>query len=174
MSEAYGPADWDESIATIQRAVDLGVTFLDTADAYGAGQNEVLVGRAIAGRRDQVQIATKVGIDRSMGAIALRGEPAYIKRGCEASLLRLGVDTIDLYYLHRPAPTNPIEESIGAMGALVIEGKVRHIGLCEVDPDQTKRAARVEENAGAADIELSSGELTALTALADRVSGARS
>jgi aryl-alcohol dehydrogenase-like predicted oxidoreductase len=140
MSEVYGATDWESSIATIRRAIDLGITFLDTADAYGAGHNEVLVGRAIAGRRDRVQIATKVGIDRSMGSMSLRGEPAYIRRGCEASLLRLGVDVIDLYYLHRPPATNPIEESIGAMAGLVAEGKVRHLGVCEVNPDQLRRA----------------------------------
>jgi aryl-alcohol dehydrogenase-like predicted oxidoreductase len=140
MSEVYGPTDWEQSIATIRRAIDLGITFLDTADAYGAGHNEVLAGRAIAGRRDQVQIATKVGIDRSMGSMSLRGEPAYIKRGCEASLLRLGVEVIDLYYLHRPPAANPIEESIGAMAELVAEGKVRHLGVCEVNPDQLRRA----------------------------------
>jgi aryl-alcohol dehydrogenase-like predicted oxidoreductase len=140
MSEVYGPTDWGQSIATIRRAIDLGITFLDTADAYGAGHNEVLVGRAIAGQRDWVQIATKVGIDRSMGAMSLRGEPAYIKRGCEASLLRLGVDVVDLYYLHRPPATNPIEESIGAMAELVAEGKVRRLGVSEVTPDQLHRA----------------------------------
>jgi aryl-alcohol dehydrogenase-like predicted oxidoreductase len=140
MSEVYGPTDWEQSIATIRRAIDLGITFLDTADAYGAGHNEVLVGRAIAGRRERVQIATKVGIDRSMGGMSLRGEPAYIRRGCEASLLRLGVEVIDLYYLHRPPAANPIEESIGAMAELVAEGKVRHLGVCEVNPDQLRRA----------------------------------
>ena len=140
MSEVYGPTDWEQSIATIRRAIDLGITFLDTADAYGAGHNEVLVGRAIAGRRDRVQIATKVGIDRSMGGMSLRGEPAYIRRGCEASLLRLGVEVIDLYYLHRPPAASPIEESIGAMAELVAEGKVRHLGVCEVNPDQLRRA----------------------------------
>jgi aryl-alcohol dehydrogenase-like predicted oxidoreductase len=140
MSEVYGPTDWEQSIATIRRAIDLGITFLDTADAYGAGHNEVLVGRAIAGRRHRVQVATKVGIDRSTGGMSLRGEPAYIRRGCEASLLRLGVEVIDLYYLHRPPAANPIEESIGAMAELVAEGKVRHLGVCEVNPDQLRRA----------------------------------
>jgi aryl-alcohol dehydrogenase-like predicted oxidoreductase len=140
MSEVYGRTDWEQSIATIRRAIDLGITFLDTADAYGAGHNEVLVGRAIAGQRDRVQIATKVGIDRSMGTMSLRGEPAYIRRGCEASLLRLGVDVIDLYYLHRPPATNPIEESIGAMAELVAEGKVRHLGVSEVSQDQLRCA----------------------------------
>lgn len=143
MSDAYGPADWDQSTDTIRRAIDLGVTFIDTADVYGAGHNEVLVGRAIAGGRDEVQLATKVGMDRSMGGFAWRGEPAYIKRGAEASLLRLGVEVIDLYYLHRPPTTNAIEESIGAMAELVAEGKVRHLGVSEVDADQLRRAHAV-------------------------------
>jgi aryl-alcohol dehydrogenase-like predicted oxidoreductase len=145
MSEGYGPTDWDASIATIRQALDLGVTLIDTADAYGAGHNEVLVGRAIAGRRDEVQLATKVGIDRSGGDTAwvLRGEPAYIKRACETSLLRLGVDVIDLYYLHRPPQTASIEEAVGAMAELVKEGKVRHLGLSEVDDDLLRRAYAV-------------------------------
>nr|WP_235826115.1 aldo/keto reductase [Candidatus Frankia alpina] len=130
MSEWYGATDWDESIATIHRALELGVTFLDTADVYGAGHNEVLVGRAIHDRRDQVQLATKFGIDRSGGdgARVLRGEGAYVKRACEASLLRLGVDAIDLYYLHRPPQTVEIEETVGAMAELVTEGKVKYSG----------------------------------------------
>jgi aryl-alcohol dehydrogenase-like predicted oxidoreductase len=143
MSEGYGAAHWDTSMATIRRALDLGVAFIDTADVYGAGQNEVLVGRAIAGRRDQVQLATKVGMDRSIGTFLWRGEPAYIKRGCEASLLRLGVEVIDLYYLHRPPTTNDIEESIGAMAELVAEGKVCHLGVSEVDELQLRRAHAV-------------------------------
>src|SRR5215813_7326948 len=105
MSEFYGPTDWDESIATIHRAIELGVTFIDTADIYGAGHNEVIVGRALVGHRDEVQLATKFGIDRTLGdgpARLVRGERAYVKRACEASLLRLGVDVIDLYYRHRP------------------------------------------------------------------------
>jgi aryl-alcohol dehydrogenase-like predicted oxidoreductase len=145
MSEFYGHTDWDESVATIHRALDLGVTFLDTADIYGAGHNEVLVGRAIAGRRDEVQLATKFGIDRSMGDAhrVRRGEAAYVKRSCEASLLRLGVDVIDLYYLHRPPETAEIEETIGAMGELVTEGKVRYLGLSEADGDLLRRAHAV-------------------------------
>src|SRR5436305_1918185 len=117
MSQSYGQGDWDESIATIHRALELGVTFLDTANVYGAGHNEVLVGRAIAGRRDEVQLATKFGIDRSAGdgRRAYRGQHGYVKRACEASLLRLGVDHIDLYYLHRPAQDAEIEETAGAM-----------------------------------------------------------
>jgi aryl-alcohol dehydrogenase-like predicted oxidoreductase len=143
MSEAYGTPDWNESTTAIRRALDLGVTFIDTADAYGAGHNEVLVGRAIARRRDEVQLATKVGIDRSMGTFAFRGEPTYIRRGCEASLLRLGVDVIDVYYLHRPPTTNPIEESIGAMAELVAEGKVRNLGVSEVGTEDLRRACSV-------------------------------
>jgi aryl-alcohol dehydrogenase-like predicted oxidoreductase len=142
MSEWYGPADWDASIATITRALELGVTFLDTANVYGDGHNEVLVGRAIAGRRDQVQLATKFGIDRSGGddKRVIRGERGYVKRSCESSLLRLGVDFIDLYYLHRPPQTAEIEETVGAMSELVTEGKVRHLGLSEVDETLLRRA----------------------------------
>jgi aryl-alcohol dehydrogenase-like predicted oxidoreductase len=145
MSEWYGAADWDTSIATIHRALELGVSFLDTADVYGAGHNEVLVGRAIAGRRDEVQLATKFGIDRSGGdqARVIRGEAGYVKRACEASLLRLGVDTIDLYYLHRPPQTAEIEETVGAMAELVAEGKVRFLGLSEVDERLLRRAHAV-------------------------------
>src|ERR1700677_3760159 len=110
MSEWYGATDWDESIATIGRALELGVTFIDTADIYGAGHNEVLVGRGIAGHRDEVQLATKFGVDRSGGdsARVIRGERGYVKRACESSLLRLGVEVIDLYYLHRPPQTAEI------------------------------------------------------------------
>ena len=145
MSEWYGHADWDESVATIHRALDLGVTFLDTADAYGAGHNEVLVGRAIVGRRDEVQLATKFGIDRSGGdgARVIRGERGYVKWSCESSLVRLGVDVIDLYYLHRPPQTAEIEETVGAMAELVAEGKVRYLGLSEVDDALLRRAQAV-------------------------------
>ena len=145
MSEWYGAADWDESIATINRALDLGVTFIDTADIYGAGHNEVLVGRGIAHRRDEVQLATKFGIDRSAGDAhrVVRGEAAYVKRSCEASLLRLGVERIDLYYLHRPPQTAEIEETVGAMAELVAEGKVRYLGLSEVDDELLRRAHAV-------------------------------
>jgi aryl-alcohol dehydrogenase-like predicted oxidoreductase len=145
MSEWYGHADWDESIATIHRALDLGVTFIDTADIYGAGHNEVLVGRGLAGRRDQAQLATKFGIDRSGGDAkrVIRGERGYVKRSCEASLVRLGVDVIDLYYLHRPPQTAEIEETVGAMAELVAEGKVRYLGLSEVDSDLLRRAYAV-------------------------------
>jgi aryl-alcohol dehydrogenase-like predicted oxidoreductase len=145
MSEWYGRTDWDESIATIHRAIELGVTFLDTADVYGAGHNEVLVGRAIHDRRDRVQLATKFGIDRSGGddKRVIRGEAGYVKRSCESSLTRLGVDVIDLYYLHRPPQTAEIEETVGAMAELVAEGKVRHIGLSEVDDALVRRAHAV-------------------------------
>ena len=146
MSEWYGPGDWDESIATIHRALELGVTFIDTADVYGFGHNEVLVGRGIAGRRDEVQLATKFGIDRSMGDgghRVLRGERAYVKRACEASLIRLGTDVIDLYYLHRPPQTAEIEETVGAMAELVTEGKVRFLGLSDVDGALLRRACAV-------------------------------
>ncbi|HEY3631855.1 MAG TPA: aldo/keto reductase [Jatrophihabitantaceae bacterium] len=145
MSEFYGAGDWDESIATIHRAIELGVTFIDTADIYGAGHNEVLVGRGIAGHRDEVQLATKFGIDRTGGddARIRRGEPAYVKRSCEASLLRLGVDVIDLYYLHRPPENVEIEETVGAMAELVQEGKVRYLGLSEVDNDLLRRGYAV-------------------------------
>src|SRR5579859_7510018 len=145
MSEWYGATDWDESIATIHRALDLGVTFLDTADIYGAGHNEVLVGRAIANRRDEVQLATKFGIDRSAGEAhrVVRGEHDYVKRSAEASLTRLGVEIIDLYYLHRPPQTAEIEETVGAMAELVAEGKVRYLGLSEVTNDLLRRAYAV-------------------------------
>ncbi|HEV2372385.1 MAG TPA: aldo/keto reductase [Streptosporangiaceae bacterium] len=145
MSEWYGATDWDESIATIHRALDLGVTFLDTADIYGAGHNEVLVGRAIAGRRDEVQLATKFGVDRSAGDPnrTVRGERDYVKRSCEASLTRLGVEVIDLYYLHRPPQTAEIEETVGAMAELVAEGKVRYLGLSEVTDSLLGRAHAV-------------------------------
>jgi aryl-alcohol dehydrogenase-like predicted oxidoreductase len=143
MSSVYGPADWDESVATIRRALDLGVTLMDTADAYGIGHNEVLVGRAIVGRRDEVRLATKVGMDftAGRGKVAIRNDPDYIKAAADASLLRLGTDHIDLYYLHRVNPQVPLSDSVGALAELVQEGKVRHIGLSEVTGEQL-RAAR--------------------------------
>ncbi len=145
MSEFYGQTDWDSSVATIQRALDLGVTLIDTADIYGAGHNEVLVGRAISGRRDEVRLATKFGIDRSGGDAkrVVRGERGYVKRACESSLLRLGVDMIDLYYLHRPPQNAEIEETVGAMAELVAEGKVAYLGLSEVSGDLIRRACAV-------------------------------
>jgi len=179
MSEFYGATDWDASIATIHRALDLGVTFLDTADVYGDGHNEVLVGRALHDRRDRVQLATKFGIDRTGGDAdrklrgtaayvaracdasllrlgvevidrtggdadrKLRGTAAYVARACDASLLRLGVEVIDLYYLHRPPRDAEIEETVGAMAELVAAGKVRHLGLSEVDSALLRRAHAV-------------------------------
>jgi aryl-alcohol dehydrogenase-like predicted oxidoreductase len=145
MSEFYGVTDWDESINTIHRAYDLGVTFFDTADIYGTGHNEVLVGRALHDRRDSVQIATKFGIDRSGGDAErrVRGTANYVKRSCDASLLRLGIDVIDLYYLHRPAMDAEIEETVGAMSELVAAGKVRYLGLSEVNNDLLRRACAV-------------------------------
>jgi aryl-alcohol dehydrogenase-like predicted oxidoreductase len=142
MSSVYGAADWDESVATIRRALDLGVTFIDTANAYGVGHNEVLVGRAFAGRRDQVQLATKVGMDftTGRGKVVIRNDPDYIKAAADASLLRLGTDVIDLYYLHRVNAEVPLADSVGALAELVQEGKVRHIGLSEVTGEQLRAA----------------------------------
>jgi aryl-alcohol dehydrogenase-like predicted oxidoreductase len=142
MSEFYGDTDWDESISTIHRAIELGVKLIDTADVYGSGHNEVLVGRAIHDRREQVQLATTFGIDRSQGdgARQLRGDAAYVRAACDASLIRLGVDTIDLYYLHRPPQNAEIEETVEAMASLVQAGKVRHLGLSEVNSEQLRRA----------------------------------
>jgi aryl-alcohol dehydrogenase-like predicted oxidoreductase len=145
MSEFYGATDERESIATIHRALELGVNFLDTADMYGPYTNEELVGRAIKGRRDQVIVATKFGIvrgeDRTVRSIS--GKPDYVRQSCEGSLRRLGVDTIDLYYQHRVDPATPIEDTVGAMAALVREGKVRWIGLSEAGPDTIRRACAV-------------------------------
>jgi len=145
MSEFYGTTDEGESIATIQRALELGVDFLDTADMYGAGANERLVGRAIAGRREQVVLATKFGIVRGEDPMDRRisGRPEYVQEACEASLRRLEVDHIDLYYQHRVDPQVPIEETVGAMARLVEQGKVRHLGLSEAAPDTIRRAHAV-------------------------------
>jgi aryl-alcohol dehydrogenase-like predicted oxidoreductase len=145
MSQHYGPTDWDESIATIHRALELGVTLLDTANVYGQGHNEVLVGRAIHDRRDQVQLATKFGIDRDVEAAqrVIHGKAGYVTACCEDSLLRLGVEVIDLYYLHRPPDDAEIEETVGAMGELVAAGKVRYLGLSEVDDSLLRRANAV-------------------------------
>ena len=146
MSEFYGPSDEGEAIATIHRALDLGVTLLDTADMYGPFTNEELVGRAIRGRRDRVVLATKCGIVRDQtnrGVRGIDGSPAYILNACESSLRRLGVDHVDLYQLHRVDPKVPIEDSVGAMAELVRSGKTRHIGLSEAGPQTLRRAARV-------------------------------
>ncbi len=146
MSEFYGAGDEAESIATIHRALDLGVTFLDTADMYGVGRNEELVGRAIKGKRDGIVLATKFGNMRGAdGAfLGVNGRPEYVRAACEASLRRLGVETIDLYYQHRVDPNTPIEETVGAMAELVRQGKVRHIGLSEAAPETIRRAHKVD------------------------------
>jgi len=145
MSEFYGKGDDNESIKTIHYALDHGITFLDTADMYGVGKNEVLVGRAIAGRRDQVVLATKFGNVRGEDGsfLGVNGRPEYVKEACDASLKRLGVDYIDLYYQHRVDPTVPIEETIGAMADLVKEGKVRYLGMSEAKPETFRRANAV-------------------------------
>jgi len=145
MSQDYGPADDDQSIATIRRAIELGVTLIDTSMSYGAGHNEELVGRAIAGRRDDVVLATKFGIvrDRRCDPPGLNARPENIRGYCEASLTRLGVDHIDLYYLHRVDPGVPVEDSVGAMAELVAEGKVGHLGLSELSVAEIRRAASV-------------------------------
>ena len=145
MSEFYGSSDEGEAIATILRALDLGVTFLDTADMYGPFTNEKLVGRAIAGRRDEVVLATKFGNQRGEDGsfLGINGKPDYVHGACDASLARLGVDHIDLYYQHRVDQTVPIEETVGAMKELVEQGKVRHLGLSEASPETIRRAHAV-------------------------------
>ncbi|MGH3429604.1 MAG: aldo/keto reductase, partial [Terriglobales bacterium] len=134
MSFAYGPGDRDESLATVNRAIDDGVSMLDTADMYGNGDNERLLAEVLRLRRDEVQVATKFGIvtDSSNAVTGVDGSPEYAQRAVDASLRRLGVDAIDLYYLHRVDPTVPIEDTVGAMAAMVERGKVRHLGLSEV------------------------------------------
>ena len=148
MSEFYGGRDDTESVATIHRALDLGVTFFDSSDAYGPHTNEELVGRAIAGRRDQVVLATKFGIVRDPddpSARGVSGRPEYVRQAAEGSLRRLGVDHIDLYYQHRVDPDTPIEETIGAMAELVQEGKVRYLGMSEAGPETLRRASAVHQ-----------------------------
>ncbi len=144
MSHGYGESDDEQSIATINRALDLGVSLLDTSDFYGAGHNEELIGRAIAGRRDEVVLATKFGFANRLGEpTAIRGDAAYVRQACDASLRRLGVDHIDLYYQHRVDPRTPIEETVGAMAELVAAGKVRHLGLSEAGAKTLRRAHAV-------------------------------
>jgi len=145
MSEFYGPADEVEAIATIRRALELGVTFLDTADMYGWGANERVIGKAIEGRREDVVLATKFGNVRGPNGeyLGIDGSPAYVRSACEASLERLGVEAIDLYYQHRVDLRTPIEETVGAMAGLVQEGKVRHLGLSEAAPETIRRAHAV-------------------------------
>jgi aryl-alcohol dehydrogenase-like predicted oxidoreductase len=146
MSDFYGPGDDAESIATIHRALDLGVTFFDTSDMYGPHTNEVLVGQALAGRRDEAVIATKFGIVRDPADPtnrAVNGRPEYVRQACDGSLSRLGVDHIDLYYQHRVDPDTPIEETVGAMAELVAQGKVRYVGLSEAAPATIRQAHAV-------------------------------
>src|SRR3954471_6152320 len=145
MSEFYGPGDEAESVATIHRALDLGVTLLDTADMYGPFTNERLVGRALKGRREQATLATKFGNERGEDGsyLGVNGKPDYVRKACDASLQRLGIDQIDLYYQHRVDPSVPIEDTIGAMSELVLAGKVRHIGLSEAGAATIRRAHAV-------------------------------
>ncbi|KQQ79029.1 aldo/keto reductase [Aureimonas sp. Leaf324] len=142
MSEFYGAGDDGESLSVIHRALDLGITFLDTADMYGVGRNEELVGRALKGRRDRVVLATKFGNVRGANGerLGINGRPDYLRRACDASLKRLGVEHIDLYYQHRVDPNVPIEDTVGEMGRLVEEGKVRFLGLSEAGPETIRRA----------------------------------
>jgi len=145
MSDFYGPSDDAKSIETLHHAIDIGVRFWDTADMYGTGRNEELVGRGLEGRRDEVVLATKFGVVRGAdGAVlGINGRPDYVRQACDASLQRLGTDHIDLYYQHRVDPQVPIEETVGAMAELVRQGKVRHLGLSEAAADTLRRAVKV-------------------------------
>jgi aryl-alcohol dehydrogenase-like predicted oxidoreductase len=143
MSQTYGAADEDESVATIHRSLDQGVTFLDTANVYGVGHNETLVGRAIAPRRDEVVLATKFALSPGEGGMRIDGRPEYVKTCCDESLQRLGTDRIDLYYQHRVDPKVPIEDTVGAMAELVAAGKVLHLGLSEASSRSIERAVAV-------------------------------
>ncbi len=145
MSEFYGTGDEDESIATIHRALDLGVNFIDTADTYGPFTNEKLVGRAIKDRREEVVLATKFGHERTEdgGVVGINGDPDYVRKAADASLSRLGLDHIDLYYQHRVDPDTPVEETWGAMKELVDAGKVRHLGISEAAPETIRKANAV-------------------------------
>jgi aryl-alcohol dehydrogenase-like predicted oxidoreductase len=143
MSGIYGPADDSASVELIHHALDRGVSLLDTADVYGLGHNEELVGRAIKERRNEVVLATKFGQKRSESGFAVDGTPAYVQSACDASLKRLGVDHIDLYYQHRVDPNVPIEDTVGAMAKLVAQGKVRHLGLSEAAPETIRRAHKI-------------------------------
>ena len=138
LSGTYGPSDDQAAVSFLQRAIDLGADFLDSSDAYGLGQNEEVLGRALKGRRDRVVLATKFGQDRRSGGV--NGRPEYVREACDASLKRLGVDVIDLYYQHRVDPAVPVEDTVGAMSRLVEAGKVRFIGLCEARPERISRA----------------------------------
>lgn len=145
MSEFYGSSNEEQSLRTIDQAIELGVNFIDTADMYGIGHNEKLLGRALKGRRDKVVVATKFGNVRGLDGSfkGINGKPSYVKEACEASLKRLGVDVIDLYYQHRVDPETPIEETVGAMADLVKQGKVRFLGLSEASPQTIRRACSV-------------------------------
>lgn len=144
MSHAYGPADERESLATLEYALDLGINFLDTADVYGSGHNERLIARVLKSRRKDAVVATKFGfVGDEHGTVSVCGRPDYVRTACERSLARLGIDVIDLYYLHRRDPRVPVEETVGAMADLVSEGKIRSIGLSEVSADTLRRASAI-------------------------------